>query len=414
MRDRHTLGKRMWGRRAAAAALALLAGSLVVVSGGTSVAQSSGTQKLTIPIGMIAPVDSAQASFKSNKEALEASVAGFNKRSKDVKFTLSFCDDKNDPNTSADCARQMVSKGVVATVGDIASGNPTAVNQILLDAGIPRVGLSMVGLAEFSSPVSYPLSSGPVLASGGALAQFKKQGITKVSILIQQSPQASAIGTILNPAAKNMGVTLVNTVQIPNGTTDYSSYISAAQADGAQGMDCICTPQIGIPAATAAAQLGSTAPMSLIVLGFSQGDMAQTGMTHWALADSFPPPEQVNLKAFPNLKQFLADMKAAKNPDLAPNKLQGAMEQGWLGLQAISQVTKGMTTVTAASLKSALDAAKDIDMLGIIPPWTPSKPGPSTIFSRVSNPFMYRITWRSGKLVATKQDLIDLNTVFAG
>ena len=394
---------------AAVFAVCLMATSLVAVSVSGAGAQSS--EKLVIPIGMILPDDSPVISFGVNHEALEASVEGFNKRNKDIEFDLFFCDEKFDPNLSADCARQMVDREVVATVGDIASGNAAAVDEILKEAGIPRVALSMISLPEFGSEVSYPVSSGPFIALAGELQQFGEEGLTKLSVLHQESPQAGAIVGLLEGPAEASGVEIVKAVAVPQGTTDYSSYVADA-ADGTDGIACLCTPTEGLPASTAAAQLGLDIAMSQIILGFSLDQIVETGHKNWVFSDSFPAPSKVNVKQFPNLKLFLDDMKAAKSSDLKPGKLTGAMIQGWLGLQAITELAKGETSITSASLKSSLDSAQDIDMLGLTPPWTPSQPGPTDLFSRSSNPILWRAKFKNNKIVSTKKNPIDTTELF--
>ena len=59
----------------------------------------------------------------------------------------------------------------------------------------------------------------------------------------------------------------------------------------------------------------------------------------------------------------------------------------------------------------ALETEQDIDMDGLIQPWTPSTPGYS-IFTAISNHFVYPSTF-NGKNVVTPKTSIDITQFFA-
>ena len=65
------------------------------------------------------------------KDALLAAVAAFNKRggvgTKHAPLQADVCDTRGDANGETDCARQMVSDGVVATFNDLTYNNPAGV-----------------------------------------------------------------------------------------------------------------------------------------------------------------------------------------------------------------------------------------------------------------------------------------------
>ena len=51
------------------------------------------------------------------------------------------------------------------------------------------------------------------------------------------------------------------------------------------------------------------------------------------------------------------------------------------------------TDITRATVKQALDQAKNIPMFDLIPPWTPSKQSTNAIFKGISNPFYWTGHW---------------------
>ena len=94
------------------------------------------------------------------------------------------------------------------------------------------------------------------------------------------------------------------------------------------------------------------------------------------LAESFPYPSQSNVKTFPALKQFFADMKASKQEILDPNNIQPTSLYPWVSTLALRQRDEGRRrTVTKDSVIQALKTGQDIDLMGLAEPWTPSAPG---------------------------------------
>jgi hypothetical protein len=68
----------------------------------------------------------------------------------------------------------------------------------------------------------------------------------------------------------------------------------------------------------------------------------------------------------------------------------------WLSLWVIEQLVKSgeVEELTAAGVMSALKSAKNINMDGIMPPWTPNAPGPKGQ-ERLSNPYFYIAKYNS-------------------
>ena len=128
------------------------------------------------------------------------------------------------------------------------------------------------------------------------------------------------------------------------------------------------------------------------------------------LAESFPYPSQSNVKNFPGLKQFFADMKASGKEILDPKNIQPTSLYPWISTLAFVNATKGLDTFTKESVVQALKTVKDVDLMGLAPPWTPSTPGFS-FFGSVSNHFVY-ISHFDGKNVVTEKKPIDVTQYF--
>jgi hypothetical protein len=124
------------------------------------------------------------------------------------------------------------------------------------------------------------------------------------------------------------------------------------------------------------------------------------------LSDSFPYPAQVNVKNFPGLKQYFADMNASGKKNLSSANLKTTDYAPWIATLAFVDVTKTLDSFTPATVVEALKTAKNIDLLGLTPPWTPSTPGFS-VFTSSSNHYVY-ISRFNGKDVVTDKTPIDV------
>ena len=118
------------------------------------------------------------------------------------------------------------------------------------------------------------------------------------------------------------------------------------------------------------------------------------------------PAISVSEKQFPALKQFKADMKAAKDPLLAANKLKTTQLRSWVSVLALEKFMEGLATIDAASVLSAVKAAQAVDLDGLTSPWTPSNPGPSALFKQISQPDVWVMSF-NGKAITLKKPPID-------
>jgi hypothetical protein len=114
----------------------------------------------------------------------------------------------------------------------------------------------------------------------------------------------------------------------------------------------------------------------------------------------------VNVKNFPGLKQYFADMQASGKSSLSQAKLKPSDFGPWMATLAFVNVTKALDSFTPVTVVGALKSAKDVDLLGLTPPWTPSTPGFS-VFKSSSNHFVY-ISRFDGKNIVTNKTPVDV------
>jgi ABC-type branched-subunit amino acid transport system substrate-binding protein len=359
-----------------------------------------------VVIGQIIPIGGGALSLDQQALAMKASIDAYNRRGGVLgrPLTLVQCDSKGDPNTEADCAREMVQQKAVATIGDTTTANPDAVNKILQDAGISRIGELQASLSDYQNPRSYALNAGGIGIVIGALKILTDDGKKNISMLLPDVPTAAALPGLLGPGVQAAGGKIANFVPIGTGATDYSQFVLAAAQKGATGATNTLGQAEGNQVFQAAQQLGSNLEWTASPGTFSVSDMKKLGdfAKKVKFTDGVPPPSAD--PDFPALKQFQADMKASGNKRLDLDTMNDQTVLPWLGLHGFVEILKNANppVVTAETVNTAFKSAVNVDMLGLIPPWTPGKRS-TTLFQNVSNPTYYAFTFNGQRFVKTNE-----------
>ena len=202
--------------------------------------------------------------------------------------------------------------------------NPAGVIDVLEGAGIPRIGIGGTDISEFGSTVSFPVSAGVIAAYLGTAVGFKQDGNTKICLVRTDAPTGATFKGFLAPSFTAIGIDIICDVSVATGATDYAPYIAQLQQENPDAVlishtDSVTTQLIG-----AMAQLNAKIP-----LGGNPGSFTLETLRKYpaitkgtVLSDSFPYPSQANVKNFPGLKQYFADMKASGKSGLSQAKLK--------------------------------------------------------------------------------------------
>ena len=392
--------------------VALVAAVAMPLNAATASTRSASASGPVVKVGMIYSLTGPLASTPEVKDAMLASIAAFNKRggvgTAHAKLQADVCDSKSDANGEVACARQMVDDGVAATFNDLTFNNPAGVNDVLQAAGIPRIGIGGTDISEFGSPVSYPISAGVIAAYLGTAVGFKQDGNTKICLMRTDAPTGATFKGFLAPSFTAIGVDIKCDVAVATGATDYSPYIAQIQQENPDAVLISHTDSVTTQLIAAMAQLNAKVP-----LGGNPGSFTLDTLKKYkditkgtVLSDSFPYPNQANTKAFPGLKQYFADMKASGKSSLTQANLKTSDFGPWISTLAFVNVTKALDSFTPETVVGALKSAKDVDLLGLTPPWTPSTPGFS-VFKSSSNHYVY-ISRFDGKNIVTNKTPVDV------
>jgi len=328
--------------------------------------------KPPLVIGLMTVFESPVLSLKDQVTALEASAKAFNTRggANGSCIQVHACDDKSTQDQALACVRELDSAGVVATVNDQGTAGQAEVSAAMAQAGIPRVATNVTQY-DWGDQNAYPLdASGTgvtfVMPQGLIDAGIKKIGMIRVDIA-----EASALAGLLSDLYKDDGATFPYDVAVPSGTTDFSQFILGAQNAGVDGVILPLGIQESIQVIQAGQQLGSNLKIST-ALGSSSfasdlGDFAK----QLVFVESIPPAT-VDIPVYEALRQ---DLAASGEDALKPENLESNVMRSWIGLYALLRMIRDahMTSFTRQGMTQMLKQAKDVPMLGIFGSenWTP-------------------------------------------
>lgn len=383
-------------------------------AGGAVPAGESGDN--VVKIGLISPIESPSVSNPLDDITLEAAVDYFNDLggvgTNGLKLEPVICNSNADANGEVACAREMVDAGVVATVGDLTFVNTSAVVDTLEAAGIPRIGLSAGDAAQFGSTVSYPVSAGPVGEMVTAAVGLADKGAKSIVVVSVETPTAGALMELITGPFEQAGLEVLGRVPITEGSTDYSSYVGEAQRLDPDAVLIVTGEAQAAQFVAASEQLNAKYTIAGLTPSFSldtlRGHKALT--KKGVFVNSLPYPAPNNAKAFPGLKTFFKAMKASGNDDLNPKKLVPSALRVWMGILGFVRATAEVETFTPESVVEALETVQDVDMDGLIPPWTPSTPGYS-VFAAISNHYVYVMSF-NGKNLVTNPEPVEITPFF--
>jgi ABC-type branched-subunit amino acid transport system substrate-binding protein len=333
------------------------------------------TAKPKLVIGLMTVFESPGLSLEDQATALEVAAEAFNKRggANGGCIEVHTCDDRNQIDQAVACVREINRAGVVATVNDQGTAGQADVSAAMADAGIPRVA-SNVTQDDWADPNAYPLD-----ASGTGVVFMMPKGlleadVTKIGLIRVPFPEAAALVGLLEDTYKDEGATFPYDAPVPTGTTDYNQFILGAQNAGAEGVTLAVGEQDAIQVVRAGQQLNTE-----LLIGSSLGSFSHNSVTE--LSDfsdqmvfvwSFPPAT-ADLPVYEALRD---DLASTGEDALQPENLKASPMRSWIGLYALLKMIRDaeLTTFTRESVKSTIEAARDVPMLDIFggENWTPT------------------------------------------
>lgn len=386
-------------RVAATCAVALCA----LVGGSVAATESSATAPTTVKFGVIyttgSPVEDTGDLYGADLAAVRAINAAGGLAGK-YRISLVGCDDQGNTNQIATCARQLVSAHVVALMG-AASLDGTTLNQILAAANIPEIGITPQAGPEFNAKNVFLFSGGGEYAwlALGAWAAHNK---VPTSVVTSATPSGEAFEASVAAAFKQAGGTFTNVVPVPATQADYAPIVLSAASSGAADADVILGRQSTEAFAAANQQSGGTVKKILTAWSFSTADSSAIGgvkgLETMLEGSPFVPWTTSKLPLMVAFRKQLAAEHASGDGYAQLSVVDDSGFQGWLAFQALNILAKDgkltQANLTATGITKVLNTTKKLNLGGVMPPWTPSAPGPTGLV-RVDNTANYFIGFNS-------------------
>jgi ABC-type branched-subunit amino acid transport system substrate-binding protein len=313
--------------------------------------------------------------------------------------TLIYCNDKNDPNTTVTCARQMTSSHVIAIVGSGGglSGNLAA--GILGKAGIAELGINPVTTPEFNDSNVF-LFSGGTAVSYPLISAYSSKVKLPTSVALAQNPDGEAISAGMAQVAKQAGLPFVAQVPVPATAADFSPLVGAAKPGTAKGLIL----ELGYEQDAAFIHAAKGQGVSFTYLNSQEPDqgvsqaLGTAGLNKYIYASPFPPLNPSS--SHPIIAQFFTALKAMGSTDQANMVSQYpsySAFSGYLAVQELDNLAKAGTikSLTASGVMAGLKSITKVNVFGVLPAWDPNTPGPKGI-SRAGNPFYYINGYNNG------------------
>ena len=307
----------------------------------------------------------------------EAAVKAINSNpDSKVKLTFTFCNSKFTPNGSATCAQQALSptgcNGSRCTVAiDELDLNESIAVAALHAGGLPVVAPTPSSVQVFNTPGVFCLSGTSQAAEPGLGYLLKVAGAHKVGIVGLQQPETTALDQWTQEGIREQGLTL-NGVQNLSGTDpNMQPPITAVMGNGADGLiygDAFIGPAVEYmrstyPNAKIAMPSYITDPISLKGIPAS----ATNGISIAAYQ------QPVTATQVPGVRQYLTETQGAVT---AAYKNFDYSLQTWLSVHFIANVAASISgSIDATSLLQAIKHAENVNMYGIMPPWSASQLG---------------------------------------
>jgi ABC-type branched-subunit amino acid transport system substrate-binding protein len=335
-----------------------------------------------LKVGLMTVFQSPVVSLEDQAIALEVAADAFNRRggANGACIEVTTCDDGSNVDQAVACVDEMVDAGVVATVNDQGTAGQAEVSEAMAAAQIPRVA-SNVASDDWGDQNAFPLDpsgTGGTFVHPEALLQ---NGVTKIAIIRVDLAAASALIGLLGDTYPEAD--FVADIPVPGGTTDYSQFILAAQDAGAEGVQLSIGEQEAVQVIRAAEQLGSDLEISVGLGTVSYDAMADLGdiAEQMVMTNGFAPAT-ADLPIYDALR---SDLSATGEEQLQPGSLRASPMRSWIGLYALLYMIRdaGMTEFTGPAIRTMLEAAQDVPMLGMYgdADWTPDTDHPG-IYAR--------------------------------
>ncbi|GGZ45684.1 lipoprotein [Streptomyces inusitatus] len=352
------------------------------------------------------------------------------------------CNERNTAQGASACARRAVEEGAVAVVGSY-SQHGDAFLPTLEAAGIPFIGGFGISDEEFSSYLSFPVNGGqPALLAGHGL---QLAGVCdRVALVRPDSAAGDQLPELLNAGLAAAGNSTAD-VLAREDATDYTGVASRARteagtASGDAGPGSGPDPGPGSgsgeeprPGCVTAAlgertetffdsfrrlpEDGSRVRVSSVIGSVGQSLIDRTGGRGGPLEGAFITGwyPAAGDSRWAEMRQVIADHAFADN---RVDPADAGVQTTWIAYTVLASVIESLDTdeITSRKITQALDEGVRVTTGGLTPElrWEHEDMLGIPDFPRIVNPRVTFQVVREGRLVAQREDSVDVTETLSG
>lgn len=313
------------------------------------------------------------------------------------------CNDQLTPNATASCARSAVAnKNLLALVGSYTEFG-SAMDPIINAAHLPDIGLFPQTGDDYAAKTAFPIASGAIgSVAGMATLVTDVLGSKRISVPYINVSSGSQIVQLLEGVLQTRpGASIVTKVAVPATATDMSASVQASTQNNPGGIILVIPGSQDLQFLETAKSQGVTVPIVSPGAEVSQSSIAKLGAAANGtyVTTSFPPTGGSGNAEF--TAQMAKYEPSATQDDLAKN--------AWLSVWLFANVAKNLSTLSRASVLSALEHTTSYSTGGMTPTLDFSKTfsGFGGTLPRMFNQTVVYTKVVNGKFVATGSGFAD-------
>ncbi len=316
----------------------------------------------TIKIGLVASLngallpwgqDSDKGAMLAVQEANEAGGVG----GKKIELVRQDSNSKAEEGKTA--AEKLISDGVIAMIGEVASGITMQIKEVTVPKGIP-----LVAVGATNPKVTSENADGKVFRvcytddlQGPVMAKFAYDylGLRKVAVMTDEAqPYSQGLSDSFMAAFKKFGGTIVDEQSYETGQSQFRSQVTALQGKAPQG---IFISGYFTEVGPMARQIRSQGMKDAVLMGgdgWDSADLVSAGGD--AIVGGYFCNHYNNMDARPQVASFLDNWKKANNGEL-PGTTMGALgyDATALVIDALKRVAAAGKEINSANLTEELE-----------------------------------------------------------
>lgn len=319
----------------------------------------------TIKIGVVASLTGDQKPWGDDSyKGAQIAVDEINKAGGigGKKIELKVEDSASKPEPAKTAAEKLISDGVLAIVGEVASGHTEQIARSAYSKGVPvvSIGSTKTSLTDIGTNVYRVCYTddfqGPVMAQFA----FQERGMKKMAIITdRKAPYSQGLSESFKKKFMELGGEVVSEVAYQTGETQFQGILSEVKAKNPQGIFMSgYFPEVG-PMASQAKQMGIKAEL-FGGDGWDSPTILQSGGD--AIIGGFLCNHYNNKEERPEVKSFLEKFKAV-NGGKEPGTTMAALgyDAALVVIDSLKRLAAGGKPMNSRNLNDMIEETSDLN-----------------------------------------------------